>query len=207
MPLPLQEQLGVSSKTVGPEFSKTEYLSFRVPILGLIVGSDAALSFLYDVSAMPITGGPYLAAAFLCEKVLREGDNVLSAVRIVDRWNINGTTETLTGPAVIQATMVIMFKSGIYRGNAQLTIVPISPQTNNRMQAIIIPVLFEGEDDKGVNIVAPLTFPVQEDGTYWFEVALAGQALPAHVVTAIPMRIAYLQIGPMTAPQNPANQQ
>ncbi len=154
---------------------------------------------------MPIAGGPYLTAAFLCEKVLREADGVLSAVRIVDRWNINGTTETLTAPAVIQASLVIMFKSGVYRGNAQLSIVPITPQTNTRMQAIVIPVLFEGEDDKGISLVAPLAFPVQEDGTYWFEVSLAGQALPARVLTAIPMRIAYLQIGPMSAPQGPAN--
>jgi hypothetical protein len=68
------------------------------------------------------------------------------------------------------------------------------------MQPMIVPVLFEGEDDKGVNVVAPLAFPVQEDGIYWFEVSLAGQALPTRVVTAIPMRIAYLQIGPMPAP-------
>ena len=154
---------------------------------------------------MPITSGPYLTAAFFCEKVLREADNVLSAVRIVDRWNINGTTETLSAPAVIQASLVLMCKSGVYRGNAQLTITPITPQTNNRMQPMVIPVLFEGEDDKGVNLVVPLGFPVQEDGTYWFEVSLSGQALPARVVTAIPMRIAYLQIAPMPNPKNPTN--
>jgi len=172
---------------------------------------DKAIRFslvcLYDVSAMPITSGPYLTAAFFCEKVLREADGVLTAVRIVDRWNINGPTETLTAPAIIQASIVIMFKSGVYRGNAQLTITPITPQTNAKMQVIVIPVLFEGEDDKGVTIVAPLAFPVQEDGIYWFELSLSGQALPARVVTAIPMRIAYLQIGPMSAQQNPTNQQ
>ena len=160
---------------------------------------------LYDVSAMPISGGPYLTAALFCEKILQERDGVLTAVRIVDRWNINGPTETLVAPAIIQAHLLLMFKSGVYRGNAQVTVVPISPQSNQRMQAIVIPVLFEGEDDKGVNIAAPLAFPVQEDGTYWFEVSLAGQALPMHTITAIPMRIAYLQIGPMGAPQPPAN--
>lgn len=160
---------------------------------------------LYDVPAMPITGGPYLTTAFFCEKVLREADGVLSAIRIVDRWNINGPTETLTAPVVIQASMLIMFKSGIYRGNAQLTIVPISPQTNTRMQQVVVPVLFEGEDDKGVNVVAPLAFPVHEDGIYWFEVTLQGQALPARVVTAIPMRIAYLQVAPTPGRQNSTN--
>ena len=144
---------------------------------------------------MPITGGPYLTGAFFCEKVLREQDGVLSAIRMVDRWNINGSTETLM-PVVIQASLLITFKSGIYRGNAQLTVVPISPQSNTRMQPVVVPVLFEGEDDRGINVLLPLAFPVQEDGTYWFEVSLAGQALPSRVVTAIPMRIAYLQIVP-----------
>jgi hypothetical protein len=152
---------------------------------------------------MPITDGPYLTAAFFCEKFLRETDGVLSAIRIVDRWNISGTTDTLTAPAVIQATLMIIFKSGVYRGNAQLSIVPITPQTNRRMQPIVLPVLFEGEDDKGVNVVIPLAFPVQEDGVYWFEVSLTGQALPSRVVTAMPMRIAYLQIGPMGPQHSP----
>ena len=66
--------------------------------------------------------------------------SVLTTVRIVDRWNINGPTETLTAPAIIQASIVIMFKSGVYRGNAQLTITPITPQTNAKMQVIVIPV-------------------------------------------------------------------
>ena len=145
---------------------------------------------------MPITGGPYLSAAFFCEKVLHEQDGVLTAVRIVDRWNITGPTETFIATAVIQAFLVIMFKSGVYRGNAQLTVVPISPQTNSRLQAVPIPVRFEGEDDKGVNVVAPLSFPVQEEGVYWFEISLTGQALQQHVITAVPMRIAYLQIAP-----------
>jgi hypothetical protein len=170
------------------------------------VGYSLFFSVLYDVSAMPITGGPYLTAAFFCEKVLQESDGVLSAIRIVDRWNISGPTETLAGPAVIQASLLLMFKSGIYRGNAQLTVTPISPQTSARMQAIVVPVLFEGEDDKGINITAPIAFPIQELGTYWFEVQLAGQALAQRILTAIPMRVAYLQIGPMAAaPQNPTN--
>jgi hypothetical protein len=147
-------------------------------------------------SAMPTAGGPYLNAAFFCEKVLQEKDGVLSPIRIVDRWNITGPTETLTVPAVIQASLVVMFRSGTYRGNGQLTIVPISPQTNTRMPAMVIPVRFEGEDDRGINVMIPLAFPVQEDGTYWFEVSLGGQALPQHVVTAVPMTIAYLQIAP-----------
>jgi hypothetical protein len=155
---------------------------------------------------MPITGGPYLLGAFFCEKVLQEQDNVLSAIRIVDRWNLSGPTETMTAPAIIQATLVIIFKSGVYRGNAQVTVTPITPHTNTRMQGIVIPVRFEGEDDRGINIVAPTAFPVAEDGVYWFEISLKLQNIPEpRVLTAVPMNVTYQQSGPMLRPQNPAS--
>jgi hypothetical protein len=38
-------------------------------------------------------GGPYIGAAFLCEKILQEKDGVLSAIRIVDR-----ITHSAVGP-------------------------------------------------------------------------------------------------------------
>ena len=158
----------------------------------------------YDVSAMPITGGPYLAAAFFCEKLLQEQDGVISAIRIVDRWNVTGPTQDMV-PTVIQAFLVVLFKSGIHRGQAQITITPISP-SNVRMQPIMLPVLFEGEDERGAGIGIPMGFPVQEHGTYWFEVALAIGSGAAQIVTAIPMRVAYLQIGPMGPPANPSFQ-
>jgi len=140
---------------------------------------------------MPITSGPYLAAAFFCDKVLREADGVLSAIRIVDRWNVTGPSETMP-PTVLQTNLLIMMKSGVYRGQAQLTVTPIAP-SNQRLQPITFPVLFEGEDERGNGIALPLAFPAQEDGTYWFEITLSGQALPQRVITAIPMRVAYLQ--------------
>jgi hypothetical protein len=154
---------------------------------------------------MPITGGPYLSCAFFCEKVLREQDGVLSAIRIVDRWNVTGPTQDMV-PTVIQAFLVVLFKSGIFRGQAQITITPISPG-NTRMQPIMLPVLFEGEDERGAGIIVPMGFPVQEHGTYWFEVSLSIAPNPPQVVTAIPMRVAYLQIGPMGPPATPPFQQ
>jgi hypothetical protein len=68
------------------------------------------------------------------------------------------------------------------------------------MQPIMLPVLFEGEDERGAGIIVPMGFPVQEHGTYWFEVALTIGSNAPQIVTAIPMRVAYLQIGPMGPP-------
>src|SRR6202158_2516231 len=119
---------------------------------------------------MPIEGGPYLSAALLCEKALQETDGVISLVRIVDRWTVSGPTEEMLQTA-IQATMVLMFKSGFHRGTGRLTITPITPR-DVRLPAMDMPVHFEGDEDRGVNVVIPMAFTVQESGVYWFAVAL-----------------------------------
>jgi hypothetical protein len=152
---------------------------------------------------MPVSGGPYLTAAFLCEKVLREQDGVLSFVRVVDRWNIIGPTQSMA-PAMIQTTLVVLFKSGTLRSAAQIIVTPISP-TNARMQPLMAPVLFEGDDERGVGVVLPMVFPVQEPGLYWFEVALAVQGGESSVMTFIPMRVVYLQTGSVNPASLPPN--
>jgi hypothetical protein len=163
------------------------------------------LPFVYYVRLMPITGGPYLTAAFFCDKVLREADGVLSAIRIVDRWNVSGPTE-LMQPSLLQGTLVVLLKNGAYRGQAAITITPISP-SNERMQQIALPVMFDDLDEKGAGIVIPMAFPAQESGLYWFEIVLSGQAIAPHTISAIPMRVAYRQaFGPMFGPPNQMGQ-
>lgn len=148
------------------------------------------------MSAMPIQGGPYLVAAFLCERALREVDGVNSFIRIVDRWTVTGPSEAMP-PTAIQATLVVSFKSGIHRGNGQLTITPTSP-SDVRMQSLTLPVLFEGDEDRGLAIIIPMAFPVQEPGLYWFNVSLDGQSF-----SEIPLRVVYHRVVPMQMPSNP----
>jgi len=151
----------------------------------------------YDVSGMPIDGGPYLSAALLCERALQETDGVISLIRIVDRWTVSGPTEEMPQTA-IQATMVLMLKSGFHRGPGRLAITPITPR-DVRMPMIEVPVHFEGDEDRGVNVVIPMAFPVQESGVYWFAVALDGQ-----VISHIPLRVIYHRVAPMPTPPNPS---
>jgi len=153
----------------------------------------------YDVSAMPITGGPYLQAALLCEKALQETDGVISIIRIVDRWTVSGPTEGML-QTTIQATMVLMFKSGFHRGPERLTITAITPRDERILPAMEIPVHFEGDEDRGINVLIPMLFPVREPGVYWFEVALRGQ-----IVSHIPLRVIYHRVAPMQMPPNPSS--
>ena len=151
------------------------------------------------MSPMPVSGGPYLQAAAFCDKVLQEKDGVLSLIRLVDRWNIVGQTEAML-PTAIQTHIVLMFKSGTFRGPSQVEITPVSP-TGVRLQAVRVPVFFEGDDDRGVNLVLPIGFPAQESGLYWFEVCVSGQ-----MMTQMPLHVVYLQqiaptpVGPSQQP-------
>ena len=149
-------------------------------------------------SAMPIQGGPYLQAALLCEKALQETDGVISLIRIVDRWTVSASTEDMPRTR-IPATMVLMFKSGFHRGPGRLTITPTSPR-DEPLQVVEENVHFEGDEDRGVNVVIPLAFPVQEPGVYWFGVALDGRT-----VSRISLRVIYHRVAPTQLPPNPSN--
>lgn len=133
--------------------------------------------------------GPYLAAAFLCEKVLKEADGVVSAIRIIDRTTINvGPEAPETMPPIpIQTRALIILKSGIIRGSYELKIKVANP-AGKETHIVTLPVLLEG-DERGVNFDLHLNFIVPEQGLYWFGVYLQDQLL-----TKIPLRVLYQRI-------------
>ncbi len=133
-----------------------------------------------------------MAAALFCEKVLREVDGVLSVIRIVDRWTVTGPTEQMP-VSVIQTNLVLIAKSGMHRGSSNISVSPVSP-SGVKMPALSFPVLFEGDDDRGIGIAAAMGFPAQEPGVYWFEVSIDEQ-----LITRIPLRVIYHRAGPTAA--------
>ena len=142
------------------------------------------------------TGGPYLIAALFCDKVLKEADGVNSLIRVVDRWNAAGNA-TAMPVLTIKTTLFLAFKSGIYRGTTEIKIQPISPN-GKEIRPIILPVNFEGDDDRGFNIAANMAFPVSEQGVYWFEISIENQ-----VFTRTPLRVLYQRTitGSQASPQ------
>jgi len=131
---------------------------------------------------------PYLAMAILCERVLREADGVISVIRVFDRSMVTGPTEEMP-PTNIPLTLVISFKSGFMRGKGVVRLNPKSPSGKD-LPGLQFPVLFEGDDDRGIAIVATLGFLVQEEGLYWFDVLVQEE-----VVTRIPLRVLYQRVG------------
>ena len=133
----------------------------------------------------------------MCERVLREQDGTLSFIRVIDKWTITGPTDKML-PQMIQAFLVVLWKAGIHRGSSQVTITPTTP-SGKVLKALELPVVFEGDDDRGTGVIFPLRFPAEESGCYWFDVAVDGQSM-----TQMPLRINYLRVANPPEP-NPAS--
>ena len=133
--------------------------------------------------------GPFLSAAFLCEKVLEEKDGVKSAIRIVDR-----VTRTAVGPNPpkemvsfdYDINLFLRFKSGWARGSTNLRIETVKPsgESSTPVQQTIF---FEGEEDRGVDVTGHLRIKFEMIGIYWFHVYLDDEHL-----TQIPLRVIYM---------------
>lgn len=140
---------------------------------------------------MPNTG-PFVQVAAICEKVLAEADGVLSLVRIIDRigHTVAGPdAPELMQPFAHQISIVICLKSGSARGShtVRLDVEDPTGQTN-LMQDVTV--LFEGDGDRGSNIIfRDIPFVPNVPGLYWFGVTV-GQNL----LTRMPLRITYRRI-------------
>ena len=142
-------------------------------------------------------GGPFLLAAFICEKVLIEADGVMSAIRIIDRTNVvppPGLAPSEMPPVDLNHTLFVNFKAGQARGRSSVKLVLRSP-LGLKLTEATTPVLWEGED-RGVNLVIPLRLRVEQEGLYWFEVHLEDK-----LVTKIPFRVMYQSTTLTQAPQ------
>jgi hypothetical protein len=136
-------------------------------------------------------GGPYLAAAFLCEKVLEEKDGVNSAIRIDDRFDADivlEDTDSPLPPLPVSLVLYLSFKSGQARGSYPLTLA-MEPPSGISSQQETRSIFFESGEDRGAVVVAPLDLRLTVEGLYWFDVHL-GERL----VTRIPLRIVVQRI-------------
>jgi len=138
---------------------------------------------------MPRSTGPYLGVAAICERVLQEHDGVLSLIRVIDRIGVQIQTSGPSGvpvpvvqPPPYQIVVAVTFKSGEFRGQLPLKLMVKTP-SGFKWPEFEVSVLFEG-DDRGVNVVLPMQFPVQDEGLYWFVVELGGE-----IMTRIPLRV------------------
>jgi hypothetical protein len=134
--------------------------------------------------------GPFLALAIICERVLVERDDVMSLIRIFDQWIIKGPTEKMPSNTVVPFNLVLSFRAGRFRGAASVTIKETSPSDIvlwESTASVQFPI--DKGDEQGSNLLASLNLAAAEEGIYWFEISLEN-----HVITRIPLKIAYQRI-------------
>ena len=135
----------------------------------------------------PFEYGPYVQVAAFCERVLREGDGVLSLIRIVDviTHTEHGPDPPREMPEIrYPLTIVLTLKSGRARGRHEITITPELP-SGETLPAQTFTVQMEGEG-RGVNVIGPVDIPYTIEGLYWFSIRFDDQ-----ILTRLPLQVRY----------------
>ena len=146
-------------------------------------------------------GGPYLLVACFCENVVQRADRVLTLVNIVDRVNI--TAQGSNAPETMPSSqylihLVLILKAGRARGRYEVRITADLPDGSSKL-ASTMSVNFEGEDDRGVQLVNQMQMLLSQEGLHWFRVEVGGEE-----ITRLPLRVVYNRIVGGVAPQGPA---
>lgn len=130
---------------------------------------------------------PYLSAAFLCERVLLEKDEVLTAVRIVDTFYVS-VPKNLPPDAkpTIQLTVLLSFKKviGDQLEKHQATLHMYGPSGEMSEPPPSLDFYFKADEVSGSNLILNLGLPVKEFGTHRIDVLVDGDH-----VTTIPFRL------------------
>ena len=135
--------------------------------------------------------GPYLNAAFLCEKVLEQKDGVLSAIRIVDRITHSYTASTENPSSNIPPTkaefaFLLILKSGQNPGVTNIKIIPKKPD-NSELPPLNSTMHLDPPDNRGANLVFNAAMTLDQQGVWWFEVFI--NDVPR---TKIPLEVIFL---------------
>lgn len=156
-------------------------------MLGLAMSSSHQSPGPQPLAAAP--GGPYLLAAFFCEKVIQEKDDVVSYIRQIDRL-----TTSASGPDApsqmpqtsFSAFLVVLIKSGEARGSHEIKITREGPSGLRDSDPLLsLAVLLEGAE-RGAGVLGHVNLTFDQEGLFWFDVFLDNTLL-----TRIPFRVIY----------------
>lgn len=147
--------------------------------------------------------GPYVKAAFFCEKVLREVDGVLTFVRIVDRITVTATGPVAPNempPTRYDLSNVVILVAGRALGRHDLTITPELPSGQLQTPVVAISVNFDGRPQSAVNIIGQFTMQFELEGIYWFNVYLDDRLIARMPLSVVYTRVVTTATPPAGAP-------
>jgi hypothetical protein len=140
----------------------------------------------------PLPTGPYIGVATFCESVLREENNVVSVLRVVDQLNVGASGPEVPDEMPAVATnlwIMLILRRGSARGRHRIKIRPEAPGGEQRNIAIESSVTFGGDEESGANISIDFrAFLVDREGLWWFDVLFGDAETP---IARIPLRVNY----------------
>lgn len=126
---------------------------------------------------------PFVQVACICEKVLRENDDVPSLIRIVEVFTLEPPPKLppgISASVTLPLTIFVALVAGDVVGEHTLSINLTRPNgTTTRVSDL--PVVFVGGG--GVNLQIGFNLQSPEEGLYWFDVLWVDE-----VLTRIPVR-------------------
>jgi Family of unknown function (DUF6941) len=142
---------------------------------------------------IPTSTGPFVAVATFCERVLREADNVVSILRVVDQLNVNARGPEAPDdmpPVPTNLNIAIILRRGTARGRHRLRVRPEAPGGEQRNVVIDEYVTLAGDEEAGANVMIDFSgFPVDREGLWWFDVLFGDSET---LLARIPLRVNYL---------------
>ena len=136
--------------------------------------------------------GPYITA-LLCERVLEEKDGIKTAIRIIDRVThvrVGPDAPPTLPPFDYQLSLMMKLTSGATRGLYSVVVHLVKP-SGESTEVVRQAVNFEGDDDRGGDIVGQLKLRIEMTGVYWFEIFLDDRG-KTELLTRLPFRVVYL---------------
>jgi len=131
---------------------------------------------------------PFLAAAFLCEKVLIEKDEVPTAVRIIDTIYVSIPANLPAGAKpVIQLTVFVSFKKaspGVEPERHQAALRLRSPSGREHPPLPANDFFFKAAELAGANLIVNMSLAVEEFGLFWLDISVDDQ-----LMTQVPFRL------------------
>lgn len=123
---------------------------------------------------------PLVVVAALCEKILRETDGTLSAIRIVDRFTLQSVGDAPPpAPAQILMHALLSFKSGAFKDAFDVTFRVVRPSGKVKALPNSFPAKFEG-GTQGVNFMISFVLLADERGLHAFD-AMRGEQVLARI--------------------------
>jgi hypothetical protein len=134
--------------------------------------------------------GPYLTAAFLCERIIEEKDGVKSFVRVVNR-----IVSSARGPEVpermppipVRLSLYLSMRTGNKSGKHEIRISFLRPDNTAAGPQLVQSVNLEPPESRGIDLAINLNLMLDQEGVYWFDVFFDGLRM-----TRIPLSVLYL---------------